>query len=67
MYVFQIIAQIIGQKWPQICGSNLANSAMLRNSYQNRQYIGLSLLWAVGQGGYQDLMVGLKGTFPKLL
>lgn len=39
----------------------MANTAMLRDSCQNRSNICLSILWAVGQGGYQNLMEGLKG------
>lgn len=38
---------------------------MLRDSCQNRSNICLSILWAVGQGGYQNLMEGLKGNIKQ--
>lgn len=57
----KIILQMIAQEWPQVCCNSLARSALLRVSYQNRSQIGLSLLWALGQGGYYDLTVGVKG------
>lgn len=41
----------------------MAITAMLRDSYQNRSNICLSILWAIGQGGYQNLMEGIKGKF----
>lgn len=56
----KIILQMIAQEWPQVCCNSLARSALLRVSYQNRSQIGLSLLWALGQGGYYDLTVGVK-------
>lgn len=56
----KIMLQLVAQQWPTVCISNLAKCAILRNSYQNRSAIGLTLFWALGQGGYQDLSVGLK-------
>lgn len=56
----KIMLQLVAQQWPSVCTSNLAKCAILRNSYQNRSAIGLTLFWALGQGGYQDLSVGLK-------
>lgn len=53
--------QLIARHWPTICSSNMASTAMLRHSYQNRSNICLSILWAIGQGGYENLMVGIKG------
>ncbi|XP_058061358.1 transmembrane protein 214-A [Anopheles bellator] len=55
-----LILQAIAIHHPPACVNNLARNAILRNSYQNRSHIGLSLLWALGQGGYKDLNVGLK-------
>uniref|UniRef100_A0A1S4H254 Transmembrane protein 214 n=2 Tax=Anopheles gambiae TaxID=7165 RepID=A0A1S4H254_ANOGA len=56
----KVILQAIAMHYPSACVNNLARNAILRNSYQNRHNIGLSLLWALGQGGYNDLDVGLK-------
>uniref|UniRef100_A0A182MKV8 Uncharacterized protein n=1 Tax=Anopheles culicifacies TaxID=139723 RepID=A0A182MKV8_9DIPT len=56
----KLILQAIAMHYPSACVNNLARNAILRNSYQNRTNIGLSLLWALGQGGYNDLDVGLK-------
>uniref|UniRef100_A0A182T037 Uncharacterized protein n=1 Tax=Anopheles maculatus TaxID=74869 RepID=A0A182T037_9DIPT len=56
----KLILQAIAIHYPSACVNNLARNAILRNSYQNRHNIGLNLLWALGQGGYSDLDVGLK-------
>lgn len=56
----KLMLQLIAQRWPSVCVGNLAKTAILLNSYQNRSAIGLCLLWAIGQGGYKDLTVGLK-------
>ncbi|ETN58621.1 hypothetical protein AND_009780 [Anopheles darlingi] len=56
----KLMLQAIANHHPSACVNNLARNAILRNSYQNRSNIGLSLLWALGQGGYKDLNVGLK-------
>nr|CAD7196824.1 unnamed protein product [Timema douglasi] len=45
---------------PNITLANIPKLTSIRNSYQNRQNIGLAILWAVGQGGVKDLSVGLK-------
>ncbi|XP_055540761.1 transmembrane protein 214 [Wyeomyia smithii] len=55
-----ILLQAVALRKPQVCINNLARNAILRNSFQNRSNIGLSLLWALGQGGFRDLNVGLK-------
>lgn len=54
------MVQLIAHEWPSVCVESLAKNAILRNSYQNRSTIGLSLLWALGQGGLRDVTVGLK-------
>ncbi|XP_053662907.1 transmembrane protein 214-A [Anopheles marshallii] len=56
----KLVLQAIAVHYPAACVNNLARNAILRNSYQNRTNIGLNLLWALGQGGYNDLDVGLK-------
>lgn len=55
-----ILLQLIAFEWPTVCVNNLAKNAILRNSYQNRSSIGLSLLWALGQGGFKDITVGCR-------
>lgn len=55
-----ILLQLIAFEWPNVCVANLAKSAILRNSYQNRSSIGLNLLWAIGQGGFKDVTVGCR-------
>ncbi|KAH8244185.1 hypothetical protein KR026_001807 [Drosophila bipectinata] len=57
---YKLLLQLIGQNWPEICSKYLAKTALLRNSYQNRSNICLSILWAVGQGGYQSLNEGVR-------
>lgn len=55
--------QLLAFNNPHITVANLGKHYDLRTSYQNRQPIGLSLLWALGQGGIKDFNSGLKGTF----
>lgn len=57
---YKIMLQLIAIEWPTVCVKSLAKNAILRNSYQNRAPIGLTLLWALGQGGYRDVNVGLR-------
>ncbi|KAH8248607.1 hypothetical protein KR032_001372 [Drosophila birchii] len=57
---YKLILQLIGQNWPTICSRNLAKTALLRNSYQNRSSICLSILWAIGQGGFKSLNEGVR-------
>ncbi|XP_067622756.1 transmembrane protein 214-B [Eurosta solidaginis] len=57
---YKFILQLIGQHWPHIASNNLAKIALLRNSYQNRSNICLSIFWAIGQGGFKDITEGIK-------
>ncbi|XP_034472511.1 transmembrane protein 214 isoform X1 [Drosophila innubila] len=57
---YKFVLQLIGQNWPSICSHNMAKTALLRNSYQNRSHICLSIMWAIGQGGHQSLTEGVK-------
>ncbi|KAM8716884.1 hypothetical protein ACLKA7_003711 [Drosophila subpalustris] len=57
---YKFVLQLIGQNWPSICSHNMAKTALLRNSYQNRSNICLSIMWAIGQGGHQSLTEGVK-------
>ncbi|XP_063894378.1 transmembrane protein 214 [Helicoverpa armigera] len=56
----RLLLQMLAQDYPEFCIASIQKSASLRNSYQNRPPIGLSLLWAFGQGGNSDFAVGLK-------
>ncbi|KAL0870073.1 hypothetical protein ABMA27_006234 [Loxostege sticticalis] len=56
----RLLLQMLAKEYPEFCIASIAKSASLRNSYQNRPPIGLSLLWAFGQGGLSDFAVGLK-------
>uniref|UniRef100_A0A1A9VDU2 Uncharacterized protein n=1 Tax=Glossina austeni TaxID=7395 RepID=A0A1A9VDU2_GLOAU len=56
----KVLLQLVGYNWPHMCTSNLANTVLLRNSYQNHYDICRSLLWAVGQCGYVDLSEGIR-------
>lgn len=58
----RLLLQMLAADNPEFCVASIAKSASLRNSYQNRPPIGLSLLWAFGQGGLADFDVGVKGT-----
>lgn len=56
----RLLLQMLAKEYPDFCTASSAKSASLRNSYQNRPPIGLTLLWAFGQGGLSDFTVGLK-------
>ncbi|XP_049876600.1 transmembrane protein 214 [Pectinophora gossypiella] len=56
----RLLLQILTQDYPEFCVTSMQKSVNLRNSYQNRPPIGLSLLWAFGQGGLRDFAVGMK-------
>lgn len=56
----KIWLQLLAVSNPQITTTNLDKYKDLRISYQNRQPIGLSILWALGQGGAKDFSTGLK-------
>ncbi|XP_034835337.1 transmembrane protein 214 [Maniola hyperantus] len=56
----RILLQMLAHNCPDFCVASLAKSVTLRNSYQNRPPIGLSLLWVLGQGGLSNFAVGMK-------
>ncbi|XP_045501564.1 transmembrane protein 214 isoform X1 [Colias croceus] len=56
----RLLLQMLALENPEFCVTSLPKSVSLRNSYQNRPPIGLSLLWALGQGGYNNFSVGMK-------
>ncbi|XP_018577765.1 transmembrane protein 214 [Anoplophora glabripennis] len=57
--------QYISMNEPNLISVNISKHVTLRNSYQNRPNIGLSILWAVGHVGISDLHSGLT-TFKEL-
>lgn len=57
---YKIFIQLLAKYDPKLSVSNIAKLCSMRNSYQNRKPIGLSLLWSFNQGGREDLNVGLK-------
>ncbi|XP_075217451.1 transmembrane protein 214 isoform X2 [Lycorma delicatula] len=57
---FKMLLQLLAAQYPSIAVANVDKYIALRNSYQNKQAIGISILWALGQGGFKDLSVGLK-------
>lgn len=58
---FKMLLQLLATHYPAVTITSMDKFIDLRNSYQNKQAIGVSILWAVGQGGFKDLSVGLKG------
>ncbi|XP_068620080.1 transmembrane protein 214 [Battus philenor] len=56
----RLLIQMLAQEYPEFCTASISKSVSLRNSYQNRPPIGLTLLWAYGQGGLEDFAVGMK-------
>lgn len=57
----KLYLQYIAMNYPKIANTNVGKHCELRNSYQNRQNIGLSILWSLGQCGIKDFDAGLKG------
>ncbi|XP_023933936.2 transmembrane protein 214 [Bicyclus anynana] len=56
----RLLLQMLALDSPDFCVASIAKSVTLRNSYQNRPPIGLSLLWVLGQGGLSNFAVGMK-------
>ncbi|KAK2576811.1 hypothetical protein KPH14_005446 [Odynerus spinipes] len=56
----KIFLQLLARLNPEMTVTNIPKLVSVRNSYQNRKAIGLSLLWALSQAGKKDLAIGLK-------
>lgn len=56
----KIILQLLALRYPDTSVLNVQKLIGLRNSYQNRKPIGLSLLWAISQAGRKNLTIGLS-------
>ena len=57
---YKIFIQLLAKYDPKLWVTNIAKLTSMRNSYQNRKPIGLSLLWSFNQAGRENLSVGLK-------
>ena len=53
--------QAMSETYPWLCLNDLERPAELLKSYQNRSNVGAALLWALGQGGRQEMALGIKG------
>ncbi|XP_072763950.1 transmembrane protein 214-A [Anoplolepis gracilipes] len=56
----KIFLQLLAHLNPEMTAANIPKLISVRNSYENRKNIGLSLLWAWSQAGKKNLAVGLK-------
>lgn len=56
----KIFLQLLAQVNPEMTAANIPKVISVRNSYQNRKPVGMSLLWALSQAGRKNLAVGLK-------
>ncbi|XP_011869469.1 PREDICTED: transmembrane protein 214-A [Vollenhovia emeryi] len=56
----KIFLQLLAHLNPEMTAANIPKLITIRNSYENRKNVGLSLLWAWSQAGIKDLAVGLK-------
>ncbi|XP_076657105.1 transmembrane protein 214 [Halictus rubicundus] len=56
----KIFLQLLAHTNPEMVIASISKFIIVKNSYQNRKTIGLSLLWALSQAGRKDLIVGLK-------
>lgn len=57
---YKIFVQLLAKYDPKLSINNIVKLTSMRNSYQNRKPIGLSLLWSFNQSGRENLTVGLK-------
>ncbi|KYN32449.1 hypothetical protein ALC56_13306 [Trachymyrmex septentrionalis] len=56
----KIFLQLLAHLNPEMTAANILKLITIRNSYENRKNIGLSLLWAWSQAGKKNFAVGLK-------
>lgn len=59
----KIFLQYIALNEPKLVSENLNKYLTLKNSYQNRPNIGLSILWAIGHVGFNNFQCGFEGMF----
>ncbi|CAH0550148.1 unnamed protein product [Brassicogethes aeneus] len=63
---WKFFLQYIATIEPKLVVTSISKHIVLRNSYQNRSNVGLSILWAVGQVGFADFNSGLR-VFQELM
>ncbi|XP_012218949.1 transmembrane protein 214-A [Linepithema humile] len=56
----KIFLQLLAHLNPEMTAANIPKLISIRNSYENRKNIGLSLLWTWSQAGKKNLAIGLK-------
>lgn len=56
----KIFLQLLGQMYPEMTLLYINKFISLKNSYQNKKSIGLSLLWVFSQSGKKNLTIGLN-------
>ncbi|XP_049811857.1 transmembrane protein 214-B [Schistocerca nitens] len=57
---YKVVLQLLAFQSPLLTVTAIPKAMELMNSYQNRQSIGLSILWAIGLGGIKDFAAGVK-------
>merc|ERR550532_3851138 len=57
---YMILLQLMSEVYPTLATIQTKRFTELIKSYQNRQNVGIALLWALGQCGRKDLSSGLK-------
>merc|ERR1712123_176923 len=57
---WRILTQLLAETNPTLVTAHIPRYIELRNSYQNRPAVGLSILWSTGQAGHKSLHSGIK-------
>merc|ERR1719357_641291 len=57
---WKILTQLLAEANPTLVTAHINRYIELRNSYQNRPVVGLSILWSTGQAGHKSLHSGIK-------
>eukprot|EP00090_Calanus_glacialis_P038416 TRINITY_DN67042_c0_g1_i1.p1 TRINITY_DN67042_c0_g1~~TRINITY_DN67042_c0_g1_i1.p1 ORF type:complete len:657 (-),score=239.38 TRINITY_DN67042_c0_g1_i1:96-2066(-) len=57
---WRILTQLLAETNPTLVTAHIPRYIELRNSYQNRPVVGLSILWSTGQAGNKSLHSGIK-------
>lgn len=57
---WRMLTQLLAEANPTLVTAHINRYIELRNSYQNRPVVGLSILWSTGQAGNKSLHSGIK-------
>jgi len=57
---WRTLTQLLAETNPTLVTAHISRYIELRNSYQNRPNVGLSILWSTGQAGNKSLHSGIK-------